>query len=321
MKKVCVLVVVTLLAILIPVQSVRAAHAMEAAVTEAGQDSSVTIRAQLGVLNGEARELVYGGDAEPGNEGYKVSELIWDMKSVVVAGAVLSIGNSGPLGLNLGLWAGVTEGADGEMYDYDWMDASRTDWTDRSRSEVDLITALMMDANLSFKFIDSGDSSVSAVAGLMVNAWEWDDRGQEYTYSVNGFRDTVGSFEGINVIDYKQTFVIPYIGLEGAADLGGISIQGYVLYSALVVAEDEDYHILRGLHFKETFTGGEYLAYGVSATIDLGENLFVQGSIEHEKVDEIIGDMEVTETGTTNSNGAGISNEATMISAAIGIRL
>jgi plasminogen activator len=223
--------------------------------------------------------------------------------------------------LNAGFWMGVNEGVDGEMYDFDWLDETTSAWTDRSRSEVDVVDAMIFDANLSFKVIEGAGYCVGVVGGIMYETWEWDDRGQEYTYSVRGFRDISGSFEGENVIDYRQTFLIPYIGVEGSADLGAVSIQGYLTYTPLVAAWDEDHHLLRDLHFEETFTGGEYLAVGVSATVDIGEAMFVQGSIDLEKVDEIRGELEVVETGTTIDNAAGIAHESTTISLSLGIRL
>lgn len=314
------IVLVTVMAV-IPMQNAYAIHAMESAITEAGQDSALTIKGQLGVLNGEARELVYGGAASPGYEDYKVSELVWDLEGVVMAGVVVSLGGGGPLVFNMGLWKGLNEGSGGGMVDYDWMDPSTPDWTDRSFSDVDVIDATMFDINLSFTFFERENMSLAVVGGLKYDTWEWDDQGQEYTYSVNGFRDTTGSFGGQNVIDYKQMFIVPYIGLEGAADFGAISVQGYVLYSSLTVAEDEDHHILRGLHFKETFDGGDYLAFGVSCSFDINETLFVQIALEHQKVDEIIGDMEIVETAQNIEDGAGISHEATMMSASVGIRL
>ena len=310
-----------LLMVSLPLQDALAAHAMDAMVAEDGRGSVITVRGQLGLLNGEARELVYGGAEAAGNEDYKVSELIWDLESVMMAGAVVTIGGGGRLVLNAGLWKGINEGVDGEMWDYDWMDPARPDWTDRSRSEVDVIDAMMFDINLSLAVAVGEGYSLAAVGGLMVDIWEWDDRGQEFTYTVNSFRDTRGNFDGQNVIDYQQTFLIPYIGVEAAADLDGISIQGWLLYSSVVVAEDQDHHILRDIHFTETFDGGDYIAYGVAATLNIGEVLFVQGSVEKQEVKEIIGDMEIEETGTSNEDGAGISHEATMISAAIGIRL
>jgi outer membrane protease len=186
---------------------------------------------------------------------------------------------------------------------------------------VDVIDATMFDINLSLAVAAEEGYSLSVVGGIMVDMWEWDDRGQEFIYSVESFRDTIGSFEGRNVIDYEQTFVIPYIGVEAAADLGGISIQGWLIYSSVTLAEDKDHHILRGLHFRETFDGGDYIAFGASATLDINDVLFVQGSLESQEVKEIIGDMEIEETGTSNEDGAGISHEAMMISVGIGMRL
>ena len=321
MKQIQVFAAVALVSFAIPVQSLWALHAMEPAVSEAGRDSSITIRAQFGVLNGEAREIVYSGEDLPEDPDYKVSDLIWDLSNVAMAGGVVSIGGGGDFVLNAGLWIGINEGIDGEMYDYDWLDPSIAAWTDVSRSEVDVVDAMMFDVNLSYVFSDTDLSRWALSFGFMYDLWEWDDRGQEFLYSINGFRDTAGSFEGMNVIDYKQWFFIPYIGIEGSADFGGISLQGYVLFSPFVVAEDEDYHVLREIHFRETFEGGTYYAFGGSATWDLGEAFFIQASLDYQSVEEIIGDMEIVELSFANEDGAGISHKATTVSAAVGIRL
>ena len=172
MRKIVTYFAVLTLCAAVSIEDTFAAHAMEAAVTEAGKASIITVKGSLGVLNGEAHEIVYGGQAAPGNEDYKVSELIWDLKSLVMAGAIVSIGGDGPLVLNVGLWGGVNEGIDGEMYDYDWLVPSISDWTDRSRSEVDVISAVMFDANLSLELVQGDGYTLSGVAGIMYDMWD-----------------------------------------------------------------------------------------------------------------------------------------------------
>lgn len=287
-----------------------------------GQNFSFTVRGSLGYLNGEARELVYDFD-----QGYrrKASELIWDLQGLGMIGGIASIKYTKWLNVNLGIWTAINEGSGG-MVDYDWFvnvpgAPSPDAWTDRSFSDVQVINATMFDINVSAEIFKLDQVAFHALIGFKQDSWEWDDSAQEYVYSAYSFRDTIGSFGGISVIDYEQTFSIPYVGVSANGPLGPFECSAYLLFSAAVSAEDKDFHILRGLHFKETFDGGNYIALGINATYHISGALFVSAALDSQTIPEIDGDMELRgpngET-ASNSNTAGISHESTMFSATIG---
>lgn len=283
------------------------------------EPSVVSLRGSYGALEGEAHEYVYDNSFFGGNE--KVSELIWDLSGLQVAGAVLSIRPTGNLSVHAGGWTCVNKG-NGVMVDYDWAFGGPA-WSDRSISDVEVISSYMTDINVAYRFIHERGFSLSAVIGYKQDYWEWEDSVVEFVYSVYGFRDYYEAGDGSNMIDYDQLFQIPYVGLDSSLARGSFALNAYVLYSPLVVAEDNDYHIARDIHFKETFSGGIYLAGGVAAQYDITSALFVAVAADVQSIPEFTGDMELTDAlGDTYrySDSAGISHWSSMLSASIGLR-
>lgn len=279
---------------------------------------SFSVKASIGYLNGQANEYVYNGE-------YTISRLDWDLKSIVMGGVIMS-GSAGSARFNFGLWTAMTEGS-GEMYDYDWQVPELiSEWTDKSRSLVDVIDGFAWDASISFEGITSKSIDLRPIIGMKYNQWEWTDQGQEYLYSVNGFRDTPGNFDGANIIDYQQWFFIPYIGLESGINMDPLLISAYLLYSPLVIAQDKDHHILRtefgpdGIHFEETFAGGSMFGLGINALLDLDKSWFLQFAFDYQLIPEFTGDIYQVETDENFENSAGIKNSISMISIALGVR-
>ncbi|MDD4871549.1 MAG: omptin family outer membrane protease [Kiritimatiellae bacterium] len=290
----------------------------------AGTNLAINLRGSVGLLNGEARELVY--DFESGRRR-KASELIWDLKSLYMIGGVVSANICNWFNVNLGIWTAVNEG-NGNMVDYDWVldtpnAPSPNDWTDRSFSDVKVTEATVFDLNASIIMFNWQDIVFRGIIGFKQDSWEWEDSGQDYVYSSLSFRDTTGSFEGQNVINYDQTFTVPYLGISANGPLGPVNIGVYLLYSSAVSAEDNDFHVLRGIHFTEKFSSGDYIAMGINTTYHISDQLFVSGAIDYQSIPEINGDMELTDpNGETQSysNTAGIQHNSTMFSVSIGCK-
>lgn len=327
---------VTALSILAQPLSSRALHAFDAPETSQSQGSIIsllqgentginyTLRAQAGYLSGEARELVYDFDL-----GYrrKTSELVWDLKNLYMVGVVQTLSIRNVFNINLGIWTAVNQG-NGGMEDYDWVlntpGAPSIDaWTDRSVSDVQVVNALLLDLNVTAILTKWQDFTLRGVLGIKQDSWEWDDKAYEYVYSSSRFRDTVGSFGGANVINYEQTFIVPYVGLNASKSFGNLSLGSYFIFSLGVIAEDKDYHVLRGIHFKETFLGGGYFGVGLNASYKITDSLFISGAVDYQGIPEISGDLEyTTSTGETGKSyeTAGISHSSVMVSASIGYR-
>ncbi|MBT3294902.1 MAG: omptin family outer membrane protease [Verrucomicrobia bacterium] len=285
---------------------------------------SLSVKASLLVVGGEARELVYAGSASrdlPAD--YQVSELIWDITSLAMAGGTVSAQFGERFRINAGAWFGLNEGSGG-MEDYDWLDSSISDWTHYSESDVDIEAAYSIDVNASLELFDLGIFTCSGIIGYKHDFWEWSDYGGSYIYSSAGFRDDRGSFGGENGIDYEQTFDIPYFGVQLATSGSSVRASAYLLYSPFVIAEDKDHHIFRNLYFREEFEGGDFLAFGGDVSIDLTETFFISGAIDAQVIPEFTGDLYSKEglggAESMSPDGAGIENVVAAFSASAGLR-
>ncbi len=319
--------VVLVAALALSASSVLALHANEGAKLTLAEANgmSLSVKGSVMLLSGEAGEFVYGGTGQSDvPAGYKLSELNWDIKSLVMAGGTVSAQFGQGLRVNAGLWIGLNEG-NGGMIDRDWLDPTINDWTHFSESDVDIETAYSFDINASLELFELGPFQVSGLLGYKHDFWEWSDFGGTYIYSTFGFRDDVGSFGGENGIDYEQTFDIPYLGVQLATECSHVRASGYFLYSPLVMAEDRDHHILRNLYFREEFEGGDFFAFGLDLSMDLTDSIFISGSIDAQVIPEFTGDMFVKEGPDgkegTNPDGAGIENMVVAVGLSAGIRL
>ena len=270
-----------------------------------------------GMLQGTSHEIVYDWDFLVGR--YKLSELIWDLQDIEMAGALISVQPTDRIAIRAAAWSAVTEGT-GRMEDYDWAMAGM-DWTDRSISDVSVVSSLTADMNLCWVALHRKQMDVGLVAGYRHIMWEWEDSVREFLYSVEGFRDYYEIGDGSNMIDYRQDFMIPYAGIDISCRFQPFFLRAAAAYSPLVAAEDKDHHIARGLRFKETFFGGDY--YGLSLTAGLQEGIFLAAmTLEGQYIPEFTGKLSVTDeaTGQTASeeDAAGISHESGTIRLAVG---
>jgi outer membrane protease len=295
-----------------------ALHAWNARGSE---EETVSVRASCGMLEGEAHEYVYDDTFFGFGGTYKASELIWDLSGLAVAGAIVSVRPTESWSVQLGGWTCVNKG-NGGMVDYDWA-MEGIDWTDRSISDVEVVSSYMADINVAYRFFKRESLSLSGVIGYKQDFWKWEDSFIELLYSVDGFRDYYEEGDGSNMIDYEQLFQIPYIGINSACVWGRFALTAYLLYSPLVMAEDKDYHIQRDIRFEETFSGGNYFGGGLAAQYDVTSAFFLSASLDCQSIPEFKGDMELTdELGDTYSysDSAGISHLSSMLSASVGVR-
>lgn len=266
-----------------------------------------SVRASLGLLNGQAGEYVY-------DRGHTLSELLWDLSGLVMGGLQGSWRIGRHWSVNAGLWTALNRG-DGEMTDTDWRLFGFDEWTDYSRSEVEVLTALAFDINIGFRLLTRRTFSLTAVAGYKQDEWEWTDSAQEFIYSEEGFRDVRGHFGGISAIDYEQSFRIPYVGLQADGSAGTrFHWQVYLLGSTLASAEARDHHILRELHFEDSFKELTFIALGIAAGFDLKERLRLSAELHAQHIPESPGDGIIVELDEPYPGGAGIAHDSAMLS-------
>jgi outer membrane protease len=256
--------------------------------------------ASIGQVGGTAYERVYA----PSVRDFKVSELKWDLENVTMAGVQGRAEFGGRFRVNLGYWGAVSEG-DGSMVDRDWLflDAdSEDEWTLESRHpDTTLDSGSMLDLNLDVRAFSMGALSVSGILGYKRDEWKWSARGGDYNYTwdYNGDGEITGdeyrrggSFpDGKLVIEYRQQYEVPYLGLGCEGTWGPVRVQGHVLYSPWVSAEDHDYHPLRDTTFAGDFSGGDWFGADLSATWLFAARWYATAGVEYQKFDEIIGDV------------------------------
>lgn len=284
---------------------------------------SLDVQADVGTVYGEAHEIVYLDILSP---SYRGSELIWDINSVLMAGGTLTLKTPYRLTANASFWAALTEGQ-GSMDDYDWLMPFANDkdqWTDHSHSMIDVTDANKFDFSLAVALLTNKSFSISALLGYRREHWSWEDTQANFIYSVNGIRDFRGSFSNYETfpgITYEQNFEIPYIGFSAEARKGCCSLNGYVLYSPLVSADDTDHHVWRDNTYENSYENGQYIAVGAKATFDLTSRLYLQFGAEYQDIPTIRGDTTINGMSYNGISSAGISQESMAIKAALGCRL
>ncbi len=286
---------------------------------------AVSVQAQAGYADGEAHETVF--DYFPDGSRYKVSELTWDIKGIFLGGGVATLTLFDRVHVNGGFWAPLNKG-NGGMDDYDWLLYEKdSPWTDRSHSEADVTRGRMWDVNGGVDVIKYKGLALKGLGGYKENFWRWEDRLQEYVYSSDpwnypaGFRDVRGPGRDANVINYEQTFKIPYVGAGVDYTWQRLTVALYALWSQWVSATDRDEHLARSLVFEERFSNGDYFAAGGRVTYTFPVRVFVQAAVDYQTIDQIIGDVTVTDaTGAREEfkDGAGIDNQLSVISLSVG---
>jgi plasminogen activator len=321
------------LAALIPVAGWAGMRAGPIAGPQGQGGISFAGQASLGMLNGEGKEHVYDYETADGSRR-QLSRLDWDLKDVAMGGGSFSLRVLERLTLNAGMWVALSEGS-GEMDDYDWMDVGSTDWTHYSLSDVELTMGYVLDMNAGWDVFKGEGWRATVLAGYKRDGWEWEDSGVYLLYPDYNY---VPQFlDGENMVNYEQEFQMPYVGIDVEATVlsigtgaiaGNLGVSAYLNYAPYIWATDWDEHVQRDLHFEETFEGGEMLGLGAEVRYDFTQGgmngLFLTAAVDYQKIDLIVGDMEVVNIVTGETGGgedvAGIENEYLVISLGGGIR-
>jgi len=275
------------------------------------------LRADVSMVQGESHEIVYDkffGYTE------KMSELIWDLDSIPMVGLALSLDTPYRLSANLGFWTAVGEGS-GALDNRDWLIYSGdANWSHWSHSPVDLEEGTRWEVNLAYALLQKPCFNLKALIGYRRLFWEWADYGGFYVYSSeSGFRDDIGTFDNTTGIEYEQTFEIPYLGFTTGWRGKKMAVDAYGLFSPMVSADDEDYHVLRDIHFTESFDDGTFWALGLNARYHLTPRCYLLAGVEYQEIEEIRGSMKIDGESVPSWLGeAGISHKSTTGTLALG---
>lgn len=237
-------------------------------------DFSFGVSAGAAFVGGEAREHSFSPKSESfkyaqdlnrpdDHRRHRISRLDWDVAATMVG--LSGSARYDRLSLNGGVWYGGSGSDDYDMDDYDWLAGDHRRHTHHSRSEVELTDAWMFDANLSCDFWRTEGSAGYVFGGLREQRWKWTQDGlTEYWYPFNDggrFRDRGHG------IDYRQVFLMAYVGLGGDWKLtDSLTLSAYASWAPRYAGRDRDNHIDAEKLFHGNFDwdDGEVYAAGVA---------------------------------------------------------
>lgn len=260
-------------------------------------ESGFAVRADAGMLHGNARERVYSyGDLATGIEDGRrrqLSRLDWDMDNVPMIGAVGSYWIRRNLSLNLGLWFALdSTDDDGYMKDYDWMAGSDVHYSDYSESTSDLTSGTIADLNFEYDFVTDWNNVVAGLfAGVRYEQWKWEANDGFALYSELNYIPY--PFEGV-VCKYRQEYSTSYIGLRTAWSVGAFTLSAYGAWGTFY-AEDRDDHLMAGKLFKDEADDykADYFSCGLSASFAFAENLTASIGWDYTYYGNSIGDLKL----------------------------
>lgn len=271
-------------------------------------EEGVSLAASISYSSVNAMERVYEDSVRP---GYVVSELDWKA-DVALAGISSSIRHERWVA-NGGIWTSL-DTIDGSLVDRDWRYTDIPDWSDQSIGDASL-DMTVFDINVGYGMFKAESMALDVVLGYRQDELGWSDFGGTYLYSIDGFRDTAGTLPPGTAITYDQKIQIPYLGLHAHTRIRpAMTLSGYLLYSTLGEISAHDYHILRGVHFVDSFSGVEYLGVGVLVSWNLTPELLVGVTLDYQNLDDVVGDEQIIEYGEFRPDGAGTSMESTTAS-------
>ena len=280
------------------------------------------------VVAGEANEHVFAPKASAAeyakefglpyeDRRHQLSRLDWDL-------AAAMIGFSGSVrydrfSFNGGVWGGGSGSDDWEMKDYDWMNGDRVNYTDYSRSDTEITTAWMLDANVSFDFCRAEDFAAYLFAGMRWQQWEWECAGRnDYLYAEQNGK---WYSDNAHVCDYRQTLYFAYIGIGGTWKLTEtLDLSAYLSWAPAYAGEDHDEHLAAEKDFKDTFDydGGNVYAGGVTLGWHVAEHATLSFSLDWQKATLHEGDLKLMDYSygeySEVPDGAGIKNEYVALS-------
>lgn len=288
-----------------------------------------SVGAGLGYLKGQYREIVYpfGDWKNP-----YISELLWNLDNIFLLNVILGV-SKGPWSINISLGTAVTKGT-GEMEDYDWGDSSVTDWTNWSESLIFMDNSIFLDINSTYNYTLNKFLSFPFQLGYKLNHLDWEDEAGEYIYywnfasNINNYYPVAktGNLNGVNGIDYKVFQNIIYASAGILFTTGNITTGLNISLSPFIYAWDLDHHILRKIHFVDSFIANFWYETEFTISLKTRTNNKILLRVFREELPETVGDTYSFDEDTSNSEEVGVqtgyqANGAGMASILWGIEL
>lgn len=282
-----------------------------------GESYGFSLAPLASLVYGHSNELVFDSSSDP----YPyMSRLNWQIRPAVVLGVKGSFNLKDMFFVNGAFGTAVNRGR-GIMTDHDWLseyfDAVDTEWTHESVSDIYYTSSFLLDSNAGYRFLSRKALKMNGMLGFKYMKWGWTDSITSITYPGQDLDYLIG----VNGIDYTIQYRIPYLGISGMMEKdlfrGGLTF----LYSFLVSADDHDHHILRSLHFYDSFKKGQYFGLSASAAWHWHEHFALSLAYDFDYIPEITGNTTVyNDSGSylgTFEDGAGVSYAASSVTIAL----
>lgn len=260
-----------------------------------GKGETIAVTPFVGYLRSFATESVY----DSGKRGNKISQLDWKAEAVTLGGRAAVQPFDG-LTLRGTIWAAVSSEAD--MRDRDWLFGYQGDnsWSHQSiHPDTRVPKAWQADVSAAYTMTKFGDVAVAGLAGFRHYDVKYRANGGSYVYSVNGFRDTAGTFDPARLaISYRQQWDTPYLGIGAYYRGETLSVAAEIYGSPASYGRDRDYHALRYTLFTETFEPAAMIGASFGVDYRLTSVLSLTGRVDYTKYVEARGGTKIYD-GTT----------------------
>jgi plasminogen activator len=267
--------------------SAALAQAFDAGRMESpGAGETIAVTPVIGYLRSVATESVY----DPANRSNKISQLDWKADAVTLGGRAAVRPFEG-VTLRGSIWAAVSSEAD--MRDRDWLLGYQgaDSWTHQSiHPDTRVAKAWQADVSAAYTLGNVGDVAVAALAGFRHYDVKYRAYGGSYIYSVNAFRDTVGTFDPSRLgISYRQQWDTPYLGLGAYYRGETLSAAAEIYGSPASYGHDRDYHALRYTLFTEKFVPTTMIGASLGIDYRLNSVFSLAGRVDYTKYVEAAG--------------------------------
>lgn len=272
----------------------------------------ITTSTRIGVLYGDARELVYGA-------GIKISDLDWTLKPLTYWGAMIRLETTSGYYCSASLKAGLS-GFSGTMTDSDYLnlDGVRTHLSAHDCYTED---AFLFDAAVGYENRVSPSFSMGWALIFASMHFKWTARDGYLQYpseTSSPYTPWDASMAKTYVygtgMAYEQNFLIPGVGFSVKyMPTPPLSIRLALDYSPLAACNDLDNHFLRALDFIEIMRNGSYFKPSLRAEYSKNgaTSFWLEGSFT--LVGNLLGNTKMIDTATgdtttyKDSGGASLS--------------
>jgi len=286
-----------------------------------GNEHNFSLGTSIGILYGQSEEIVYRNR----DSDEKLSQLLWDLKPLVYAGANLHYHWQNPF-YNWGLFSDVLfkfglPGNTGYMEDRDWMDTQYANFlTHYSISDNKTESAVLIDFNAGITFNVYQDWLLKFFVSYSYMNFSWTASGGSVLHpyppdnpNIDHSRGSHGYFKTpIDVVTYKQSWNIVSLGASFYGAFNPyFNIDISIKLSPLISCMSEDNHILINWIMTDYLYGGFFIEPNITFSFTPNDFFTLSFSAKYRSINNTRGDSLYNRNNSftlyRNIGGAGFS--------------